>query len=726
MTLEIRNIKSTKDKGIESEKKMHEISVSFVNNNSDLFNFYAGKYEVNIKAAPVGLNTFAYNLENSDIYVNDMFFKEEMNKDQRLVANEKSTFAVMHEIEHMLEHKNILKESREDNPLKMKGKDVFDNYLKSLEKDQAFAHMDNCIADIRENKAVIKKTNPLKRNIEKEMYKEDLFPTEDLRFQKDQFGNSLPRPKHIQFNEALLLEDRLGEVIVDNEVREAISKVKEIKDKNTGKNILEIITDPDFPMSHRLFYQNKIIKPIMEVLKKQDYKDKNDNQNKNQNQNEDAGRNQENSKNNKEENQYGKNSEGNYKNNKDKENKKSAANDAIRETFDKLFGKNKKGPKESSSSKDEEIPGGDIEDEPTFEDYNKAFEKDYKMAKDRMLPKSDIDKIKKANKEYLDKNPNLGETDKEKLERLKREAIKKKAKDLGVSVKDLQNYESLSKALRQEKEFQKLNDLIKRIVTERKKERYIPKYPLEEGDEILDPAQLVASVRSGDLKPKVWQDTEIKEYKGDMFGEIEMTFVFDRSGSMEGVKIQEVQKAVTLFMNSQKDLQDEIKEGEESENGLIKGLKISWEVYSFQNTNQDFIPIKKMSDEFTEKDRIEVCAHFNDAPGNRTTDGNSLSAIYNGLKNNTKKIEKLKDNELKKIVMVMTDGDSHQLNEVKDYTKKLKDLKVAVLGIGITNDAKHVLTTYGAGSKIAEKAKDVSVVMEEIIEKEFKDLLPLK
>lgn len=692
MGLEIK----TKKKDGEGEKDLelkHKNAIAFVERNRDLFQLWAGKYGVRIEPAPKGLNTFAYDLENRIIYVNDIFYKEGLGNSERLIANEKSTFAVEHEIEHMLEHMNILKESETDNLWKIKGKEVWQEYLNSLESDDAFAILDNCVSDIRQNRSVIEKSNKGKREIEKKIYKENCFPSEDLRSGKDEFGVSHPTPKHIQFSEALLVEARSRDCIVDEEVREAIDKLKKVKNEKTGKNIIQAITDPNIPMSNRLYWQDKVIKPIMKELRKKDFEDKQNQDNNSNNSNSNQGQ--------------GK-----------KNNKKSAAEEAFKKIFKK--DKNKKGDNKGESGEEKN------KEEPTTEDYNKAFAEDYKRAKDKLLPKGDVKEIEKAVKEYLEEHPELGETKEEKEDRQKKEIEEKKAKDLGVKVNDLRNYNSLSKRLRESKEFERLNDLIKKIVSERKRERYTPHYPVEEGDELMDPAGLVSSVKGGNLRPKVWQDTETKEYKGELFSEIEMTLVFDRSGSMEGKKLQEVQKAVVLFMNSQKDLQEEINQGENEDNGLIKGLKVSWEVYSFQNTNQDFIPVKSMSSEFSEKDRINVCSHFNEAPGSRTTDANCLSAIYNDLNNNSERKEKIKENELKKIVIVMTDGESHQFGEVKNILKKLKDLDVSVIGIGITNEGKSVLTTYGSDSRVAEKAEDVARELEYIIENQFKDLLPLR
>ncbi|MDQ1282101.1 MAG: hypothetical protein QG630_452 [Patescibacteria group bacterium] len=694
MSLEIKTNTGNKKTNPEAKTK-HDKAVVLVEKNKEMFQIYAGKHGVEVEPAPEGLDTFAYDLEKGKIYVNDIFWKENAKEEDKLLANEKSAFAVRHEIEHMLEHRNMLQESEDDNLQKVKGKYIWEQYLDKLGKDEAYGLMDNCVSDIRQNRAVVSKTNQEERGVEKKMYEENLFVNNDLRFQTDQFGGKHETPKHIQLAEALLVEARSRECVVDEEVRKVINKIKGIKNPNTGKDLIETITNPNVPMSDRLFFQDSLIWPEIEKLRKKDLEDEKNKENKNKN-----------SK-----------GEGEGKG----ENKKGE-----QESENKSENNKKENPQNQNNKQESKEEGENKNPEPTAEDYNKAFKESYERAKKQMLPKADNKEVKKAGEEYLKKNPDLGENKQEKVKREKGEMEEKKANDLGVDVEDLRKYEDLSNSLRSDESYRAVSDLIKKIVSERKREKFRPKYPTEEGDEMLDPAQLISDVKSGNLKPKVWADTEIKEYKGELFSEIEMSLVVDRSGSMEeNGKIKEAQKAVVLFMNSQKELQEEVEDGEE-DNGLIKGLKVSWEVYSFQNTSQDFTPIKSMSDEFSDKDRINVCAHFNDATGSRTTDANCLESIFNDLDSNNEKKEKLEEKELKKIVIVLTDGESHQTSKISDYLKKFKDLGVVVVGIGITEEGRSVLTTYSGDSRVAKKAEDISKELGDIIENQFKDLLPLR
>ena len=152
--------------------------------NHDLFEHYA-RGRVHYKAAPPGLDTFAYNLVNDDIYISPRFYKEQG------FSDEATSFATLHETEHLLEKKQLVSEKN--------GARVLADYLKKKEKSKAFGVMDNCVADIRQNRAVISKTHEGFKDIEQRCYKESLF--KDTDFTKT--------PKHLQLPQALLREARV-------------------------------------------------------------------------------------------------------------------------------------------------------------------------------------------------------------------------------------------------------------------------------------------------------------------------------------------------------------------------------------------------------------------------------------------------------------------------------------------------------------------------------------
>ena len=217
----------------------HAEAVALVEKHRDFFEHYA-KGKIKIEPAPKSVPTFAFNLEQNTIY-------------KKLgLSEEKTVFATLHEIEHFMEKLQILAEDG--------GEKSFDKYLKRIKASKAFSLMDNCVADIRENRAVINKTNQGMRELEEKTYKEDLFAETDFTAQS----------RHIQFSQALLRESRVpGEKCqVAPDVRIALDEVAKVK------GLMDIMTNPEKPMSMRLKLQEKYIWPKVEALLEKDIEDK--------------------------------------------------------------------------------------------------------------------------------------------------------------------------------------------------------------------------------------------------------------------------------------------------------------------------------------------------------------------------------------------------------------------------------------------------------------------
>ncbi len=126
-------------------EESHKEAVEFVEKYRDFYDHYA-RGKVKFEPAPEGLDTFAFDLESDPpkIYLNSRFYKD------RGLSEEKTSFATLHEIEHLLEKMEMLGEEG--------GEKTFGRYLKRVKESEAYSHMDNCVADVRENTAVAQKT----------------------------------------------------------------------------------------------------------------------------------------------------------------------------------------------------------------------------------------------------------------------------------------------------------------------------------------------------------------------------------------------------------------------------------------------------------------------------------------------------------------------------------------------------------------------------------------
>lgn len=624
---------------------------AFVEEHKDFFEHHA-KGKLKIEPAPEDLNTFAFDLKNNTIYINSMFYEK------LGFSKEKTIFATLHEIEHFLEKIQMLSEEGGDKN--------FEKYIKRIEDSKAFSLMDNCVADIRENRSVISRTNKGMKDLESNIYKEHLFPETD--FTKD--------PKHIQFCQTILREARVpGEKCdVAPEVRQKLDELAKVK------GLMDVMTNPQTPMSLRLKLQDKYIWPKVQELLDQDKKDKKD-------------------KENQEKDGKGKGKGGEGEDNK-KSDKKNEENKQGKGKEDKEAGKDKKGDKKEGQ---EGNP-----DEIFVDEYEKAFKK-----VPNAVPTEDIKKSFKEWKEEKDKNS---------PDKIDQEYADK----IGVEKKDLQEYrriaESLQKIVNPETSvnvLEELQDLFSRIISKRIKERQTPKYPVEEGNELSDPAQLVSDVRSGNLQPKVWEDTEIKEKKGDRFGEVEITLICDRSSSMtdgNGQKAVEQRKSAVLVMEVLKDFAEMC---DEEKTKVDKPLEVKSEIYSFANKPEDKTPLKKMGKDLGEAERINVLKKLFDLPGS-TTDFHCLEAINEGLDDETKR--KITIGELKKIVFVFTDGGSDNILRVQTALKGLRDSGVVVVGVGLTQAGKPAKTTYAPNAEVVENVEKLPIVLGDLLKEHLKDI----
>src|SRR3989344_3371692 len=544
----------TKSAVQESENE-HSEAMEFVEKHRDFLEHYA-KGRVKILPAPEGIKTFGFNLETNEIYVNSMFYKK------RGFSDEKTLFGVCHEAEHFGEKRAMLSEEGGDKK--------FEKYLKRIKTSKAFSLMDNCVSDIRENRAVVERTNKGMGELEEKIYKEDLFAETDFTSQ----------PRHIQLSQAILREARLSgeKCVVSPDVRLALDEVAKVK------GLMEIMTNPETPMSMRLKLQDKYIWPKVEALLEKDIEDKK--------------KQKEQDKKEKGEGKGKPGKQGGEKGDK-KEGQENEKVEGGKEKKSEKGKSEKDGKKDGEKSREHPASARESFGEATDEtDPNKIFADEYDEAEKKFPEAVPMEEIEKAFKEWKEAQKGKDSADK---------ADEDYARKIGVEKKDLQKYrdivKSLEKIVNPETDvsvIEELRNIFSRIISKRLKKAQAPKYPVEEGDDLADPAQLVADVKSGNLQPKVWEDTEIKEKKGDRFGEVEITLVCDRSSSMtdgDGQKAEEQRKSAVLVMEVLKEFAQLC---EEEKRNVDKPLEIKSEIYTFSSSADDKKPLKAMSSELGE------------------------------------------------------------------------------------------------------------------------------
>lgn len=648
----------------------HQEAIEFVEKNRDLFEHYA-RGRVKFAPAPAGLNTFAFDLKTNTIYINSKFYEE------LGFSEEKTAFATLHEIEHFLEKVQLLAESD--------GEEQFVKYLKRLQESKAFSLMDNCLADIRENRTVVEKTHQGFSEIEKKCYREDLFQETDF----------TAEPKHIQFVYALLREARvLGEeCLVAPAVRQEINKLRAITG-NDGSNLFEVLTDPETSMSARLKLQDKFVWPIVKKLLAEDLQDeekKKEDEKKSEEDSDEGGDGEKSDE-----------SDGSEKTEEGKEQKSESKKSTEDKSKIQNSSKDKKGQGEG---------GKEVKLDP-----NEVFQDAYDRAMKKVPNAVPAEETKKA----------LEDWQAEQKENPLDKADKEYADKLGVKKEDLQKYRQTVEALNEivnpetnENVIEELRALIMRIIAKHLKPQLSPQYPVAEGEDLVDPAQLIADVKAGNLEPKVWETHEIKEKKGKKFGEVEITLVCDRSGSMDengGDKRREQQKATVLMLEVLKDFAD-ICDSERV--NLDSPLEVRSEVYSFQSDSNDAKPLKPMSKDLGEKERVDIFGALATTSGS-TTDFVPLETINRNLTDELKK--KILDGEVKKIVIVFTDGGSDDASRVKMALEKLRQDGIIVIGVGITESGRPAITTYAPEAKLVETAEKLPLVLGDLLKEHLNDL----
>jgi len=604
-----------------ADQVAHTEAVAFVEKNRDVLEHYA-RGKIKIEPAPPDLDTFAFKLETNTIYINSRFYKKLGLSDQR------TYFATCHEIEHLLEKIGLLAE--------VGGGGTFGRYLQRIKGDKAYSLMDDCVADIRENRTVVSRNNDEFATLEQGLYQEDLFPETDFTKQ----------PRHIQFVQAILNEARVPdrELQVHPDVRAKLDELKDVKNK-AGKSLIDVMTRPNVPMSMRLRLQDQYIWPIVQELLEKDIEDK------------------------------------------------------------------KQGEKVGKGEKGDNKEKGDGESS----DPNDMFDQDYAEASKRVPNAVPTEEIEKAFREWQKSHSE------DPLDRADRDY----AENIGVKPEDLQNYRAIVESLNNitdpetnESVIEELRNLFTRIISRRLKPAPGPRYPVEEGEDLVDPAGLVSGVKGGNLEPKVWETTETIQRHGKKFGEVEITLVCDRSSSIaQGAKLTEQLRAAVLAMEALKEFADQ---AEDERVNLIRPLEVRSEIYSFQATDQDSRPLKAMSKELGEKERIDVASVLSSAPGQRTTDYVTLETIEHGMTDETK--NKIAEGDVKKIVIVFTDGESGDRGRVQASLEKLRGLGIIAIGVGITKDGQATLETYAPDAQLAEKAEDLGRVLTDLLKKHLADI----
>jgi hypothetical protein len=300
---------------------------------------------------------------------------------------------------------------------------------------------------------------------------------------------------------------------------------------------------------------------------------------------------------------------------------------------------------------------------------------------------------------------------------LDQKIVEEWAKEHGVSAEDVlkyrKEYEEVAPLVHE------LREVFKKIVARRLRERWRISPQLETEGEVLDEETLAESYIESTAggKPAAFREITRSKKEQEAYGSLDMTLVNDLSGSMnEGMKLAMDRKSKLLFLESLADFQKEIKEAE-YESGVSLGLEVRTETRAFGDFGD--AELKPLSPDLSEKDKIEIWKRLHRGDGG-TPDYLSLEAVEKSL--TLEYEEELKNKRKRKVVVVLSDGESQDAARVQSVCERLRQKGVIVSAFGMTSSGQAVKETYKPDAEVIEDIRELPKAMQNIILKYASDL----
>jgi hypothetical protein len=385
--------------------------------------------------------------------------------------------------------------------------------------------------------------------------------------------------------------------------------------------------------------------------------------------------------------------------------------DYIEPIYEKFF------QEDLEEKKNKEGDGGDGSDgKKKAEDYFSDEYNDFDSKSPEAISFTDIkdaiDKEIKRQKEEKQKSPE--QIAKEQFER-----------EHGVSVRAVENYRRNYDKI--EKYISSLREVFERIISRRKEIRRRLKERTDQGV-ILDPSlisQAYIDAESGVLDSRTQLKVRKQEFDENKPNNFEFTLICDISGSMDensrGGKSYEQKMSSILIMEALNEFEEKLKEARLDRS---LDLHVFTEIRAFGGEDEE---LKPLSDNIDYQTRIKVASRLSNCDGGSTSDFKSLSAINSGMDDDVK--NKISKNELKKVVLLITDGGSDNVSSARREKELLEKSGVIVKAIQIgkpgAGDVDKFRAVWQKGKKDGHPCKDVSQLVptiEKLLEEFLNDL----
>ncbi len=297
-------------------------------------------------------------------------------------------------------------------------------------------------------------------------------------------------------------------------------------------------------------------------------------------------------------------------------------------------------------------------------------------------------------------------------------------KDLhGVTREDMDDYREDKRVVQEH--IEEMIGLWESIITERKEYvKVLGRQPKKEGP-LLHPARIASipiETKAGNLEVEAYRGFEKAEKIRERPNKIEITLVCDGSSSMtlEGRGHMQRRLAI-LATESLYEFVEKINAA--SRAGEDVNLEVKSEIRVFTSNEKDEV-LKRLSPELTHIQRIQMRKRLL-----RLDSGNYEVATFNGIREEQfteERIEDLKEGNLKKLIIFLTDGES-DAQAIQKSIKQLyamadeghDNLVIAAIGFGGGTSVKD---TYAPNGHYVNAIQEVPDKFKEIIKKIMEDV----
>lgn len=223
-----------------------------------------------------------------------------------------------------------------------------------------------------------------------------------------------------------------------------------------------------------------------------------------------------------------------------------------------------------------------------------------------------------------------------------------------------------------------------------------------DGD-LLDPrrlAQTITDIKSGVPEPKAFQRYERVRGRTELVGKTDYIFVFDCSQSMQGKPAQAAAASAVIMLEALAGMERDIKATEEEHGISLDDFDIRTGLYAFGTEAKC---LKELSSSLSDRERIDAYQACQQDMGG-TSDFLALEAIT----------ALPVDADRKRVVIVVSDGESHDKNRARQAIDKLRRDGAFVYGIALgSRDAEQL---YAPHAKFITRPSELPETLQTFIE----------